>query len=85
VDLADRVPVVTLDDFCARSSIARIDVIKMDIEGAELLALRVATAVLQSASADDPSSRQASTRARSITNRPRCGPCSAAMAMTCFS
>ena len=34
------VPVTTIDDYCAREGIARVDFIKMDIEGAEEPALR---------------------------------------------
>lgn len=34
------VPVTTLDDFCARNKIDRVDFIKMNIEGAEEMALR---------------------------------------------
>jgi FkbM family methyltransferase len=35
-----KVPVTTIDDYCAREAIARVDFIKMDIEGAEEPALR---------------------------------------------
>jgi FkbM family methyltransferase len=41
------IPVTTLDDFCAREAIERIDFIKMDIEGAEELALRGAGEVIR--------------------------------------
>jgi len=39
-------PVVTLDDFCAERGIAKVDFIRMDIEGAELLALKGAQRIL---------------------------------------
>jgi FkbM family methyltransferase len=39
-------PVVTLDSFCAERGIARVDFIRMDIEGAELMALKGATGIL---------------------------------------
>jgi FkbM family methyltransferase len=41
-----RVPVTTLDDFCAREGLERVDLVKMDIEGAERLALAGMEAVL---------------------------------------
>jgi FkbM family methyltransferase len=41
------VPVTTLDDYCHRHAIERIDVLKMDIQGAELAALRGAQSLLQ--------------------------------------
>jgi len=40
-------PVVTLDGFCAERGIDRVDFIRMDIEGAELMALRGAEGVLE--------------------------------------
>lgn len=40
------VPVVTLDAYCQRAGIRRLDLIKLDVEGAELLALKGAQAVL---------------------------------------
>jgi len=39
-------PVVTLDGFCAERGITRVDFIRMDIEGAELMALRGAAEIL---------------------------------------
>ncbi|HEY3948757.1 MAG TPA: FkbM family methyltransferase [Phenylobacterium sp.] len=39
-------PVVTLDDFCAEHGVAKVDFIRMDIEGAELMALRGAARIL---------------------------------------
>jgi FkbM family methyltransferase len=41
------VPTVTLDDFIARSSIPRVDVMKVDVEGAELLVFRGASQLLK--------------------------------------
>lgn len=41
-----RVPVVSLDDFCAREGLERVDLVKMDVEGAERLALAGMEAVL---------------------------------------
>lgn len=43
------VPTVTLDDYVAEHSIGPVDVVKMDIEGAELQALRGATKLLSGA------------------------------------
>jgi FkbM family methyltransferase len=40
------VPTVTLDDYVAERGLRRVDVIKMDIEGAELLALQGASDLL---------------------------------------
>jgi FkbM family methyltransferase len=41
------VPVTTLDDYCHRRAIERIDILKMDIQGAELTALRGAESLLR--------------------------------------
>jgi hypothetical protein len=41
------VPVTTLDEYCHRRAIERIAVLKMDIQGAELAALRGAEALLR--------------------------------------
>ncbi len=38
--------IVTLDDYCSEASIARVNVLKLDIQGAELLALRGAQGLL---------------------------------------
>lgn len=42
----ERVEVVTLDDFTARAGVGRVALLKADVEGAELLALRGATGLL---------------------------------------
>lgn len=42
----ERVEVVTLDDFAAREDVGRVALLKADVEGAELLALRGATGLL---------------------------------------
>ena len=42
----ETVSVVTLDEFCSRSSISSVDILKLDIQGAELLALRGASGLL---------------------------------------
>ena len=47
-----RVETTTLDDFCTREEIAHVDVLKMDVQGGELLALRGATGLLQRAAID---------------------------------
>lgn len=47
-----KIQLTTLDAFCAAHEVERVDFIKMDIEGAELLALRGAVEVI---SADRPS------------------------------
>jgi len=46
------VEAVTLDDFCAVEKIQRIDILKMDIQGAELLALRGATGLFAAQAID---------------------------------
>jgi FkbM family methyltransferase len=43
----ERVPVVTLDELAAERGLARVDVIKLDVEGSELAALRGAADLLQ--------------------------------------
>lgn len=43
----ERVPVVTLDDFLAGKEIGRVAMLKADVEGAELLALRGAVRLLR--------------------------------------
>jgi FkbM family methyltransferase len=40
------VPCITIDDFCSEQGISRIDILKMDIQGAELMALRGGAALL---------------------------------------
>lgn len=48
----EQVKTIRLDDYCSKTSgVNRIDLIKMDIEGAELLALRGATQMLSKAAA----------------------------------
>jgi FkbM family methyltransferase len=42
-----RVETITLDDFCARHRIDHVNVLKMDIQGGELMALRGATGLLE--------------------------------------
>jgi len=44
---ATQIPMVTLDSFCSGEAIAHIDVLKMDIQGAELLALKGAAGLLR--------------------------------------
>jgi len=46
------VPATTLDDFCAARGIAHVDVLKMDIQGGELLALRGAAGLLAAGAID---------------------------------
>jgi FkbM family methyltransferase len=41
------VQALTLDDYCAENNVERIDLLKLDVEGAELEALRGATRLLQ--------------------------------------
>jgi hypothetical protein len=41
------IPVTTLDQFCAKNGVERIDILKMDIQGAELPALRGASRLLR--------------------------------------
>ena len=45
-----RVPVVTLDGFCAERSLARIDLLKLDVQGFEIRALEGARGLLTSGS-----------------------------------
>jgi FkbM family methyltransferase len=47
-----RVEAITLDEFCAREGIDHVDVLKMDIQGGELMALRGATELLQRQAVD---------------------------------
>ena len=47
-----RVETVTLDDFCACEGIDHVDVLKMDIQGGELMALRGATGLLDQQAVD---------------------------------
>jgi FkbM family methyltransferase len=42
-----RVPLLTLDEYARRHQIARVDVLKLDVEGAELEALRGAAEILK--------------------------------------
>ncbi|HEV7765498.1 MAG TPA: FkbM family methyltransferase [Thermoanaerobaculia bacterium] len=42
----ERVPSITLDRYCERNGIAHIDLLKIDVEGAELQVLRGATRLL---------------------------------------
>ncbi len=46
------VPTTTLDDFCSGHAIDRIDVLKMDIQGGELMALQGASRMLESKAID---------------------------------
>lgn len=46
------VPVVTLDEYCGRHGIPRIDVVKLDIQGGELAALRGMEGLLRAARVD---------------------------------
>ena len=43
------VPLITIDDFCERESIDRVDILKMDIQGGELMALEGAREKLRQA------------------------------------
>jgi FkbM family methyltransferase len=45
------VPITTLDGYVAKTQVARVDVLKVDIEGAELLAMRGAAELLSRADA----------------------------------
>lgn len=45
-DVEIRAPVVTLDAYAAQKQIDRVDVIKVDVEGAEILVFRGATKLL---------------------------------------
>jgi FkbM family methyltransferase len=45
-DTSAKIPTITLDEFMALKGIDKVDVIKMDIEGAELMALRGASRLL---------------------------------------
>jgi FkbM family methyltransferase len=47
-----RVETITLDDFCAREGIDHVDVLKMDVQGGELMALRGATGLLEREAVD---------------------------------
>ncbi|GEM_PF-1682819 len=42
-----RVPVTTLDDYAQKHGIGRVDILKLDVEGVEMEALRAATNVLK--------------------------------------
>lgn len=42
-----QVPATTIDDFCGKHSISEVDILKMDIQGAELMALRGAAEKLK--------------------------------------
>lgn len=46
------VPTVTLDSFCEERGLDRVGILKMDVQGAELLALRGATRMLSQARVD---------------------------------
>lgn len=47
-----KVSTITLDEFCIRDKIERIDLLKMDIQGGELLALQGAVSLLQKQAID---------------------------------
>jgi FkbM family methyltransferase len=53
-DVTGRIQVetTTLDDFCDGHGIAHVDILKMDVQGGELMALRGATALLERAAID---------------------------------
>lgn len=46
------VPTVRLDDVCAAAGVGHVDLLKLDVEGAELLALRGAAGLLRSSAID---------------------------------
>ncbi len=46
------VSVATLDEFCRERGLARIDLLKMDLQGGELLALRGAAGLLRAGAVD---------------------------------
>ena len=50
--LDEKVPVTSIDRFCADTGVARIDFLKIDVEGFELSVLKGAQAMLRSASID---------------------------------
>jgi FkbM family methyltransferase len=43
----EEVPVITIDEFCRSRCLAKVDFIKMDVEGAEDIALEGATGIIQ--------------------------------------
>src|SRR6185295_6677499 len=45
------VPLTTLDDFCAQQGLSQVDLMKVDVEGAELKVFRGAKALLASSGA----------------------------------
>ncbi len=44
----ENVPAMTLDDYCEKNSVAQIDLLKIDVEGAELQVMRGARRMLES-------------------------------------